>query len=158
MQVSQAGTDRWKVNIHATVFTSGIMSEPRLKDLAKSIAGLTKKRINFVCNLNSPAESPDWESKRIIPFLEAFGGLVTPGFNIYRPDFDLKFLFDYINRFGLHRHIRLGLAHPVNGGLNQHVTLDKLPETMDHLISYLPYFMKFRVTLVLIAVFFMHLQ
>ena len=48
---------------------------------------------------------------------------MIPGFNIYRTDFDLAFLFQWINTFGLRRNIRLGMAHPILGRSNAFIDL-----------------------------------
>ncbi len=102
---------------HVTVFTSGIMADARLRELADHLSAVPPARLSFVVNLNNPDQTPapKQEGTRIAKFLSLMGPWCTPGFNIYRTDFDIGFLFDLIARYGMHRHIRLGLASPMPG-------------------------------------------
>ncbi|MBK7215048.1 MAG: radical SAM protein [Bacteroidales bacterium] len=99
-------------NFHINVFTSGVMTPEIFEDLSNNLTGIHPERLSFVCNVNNPSKSPAAEVKKVEQFLETFGHLTNPGYNIYSPDFDMDFVFDYINRFGLKKFVRLGLAHP----------------------------------------------
>jgi len=100
---------------NVTVFTSGIMSPARLDEVGRLLSKLSPERLTFVCNLNDPTQTPALpeEAAKVHAFLSLMGPWSMPGFNIYRPDFSLGFLFELINRFGMKRQIRLGIAHPV---------------------------------------------
>lgn len=106
-----------------TVFTSGMLSAARLRDVARHLRALEPGPFNFVCNLNDPVQTPapQREQQRVHAFLDEMGPWVTPGFNIYRTDFELQFLVDLIGQYGLQRHLRLGVAHPVPGAAGSHI-------------------------------------
>ncbi len=117
------------------VFTSGIMSKPNLDRLQASLGGLEPGRLGFVCNLNEPRFSPKGEMAQVHAFLEAFGPMVNPGFNIYRLDFDLTFLAETITRFGLKPHIRLGMANPIPGMPNKHIRPEDMPAVVNRIME-----------------------
>jgi radical SAM protein with 4Fe4S-binding SPASM domain len=89
--------------------------------------------------------SPLAETESVRRFLSSFGNKIIPGFNIYRTDFQLDFLFQYINEFSLQRHIRLGIAHPIPGKKNSFIGLDDMEKVLDRLFSYRAMFERFRV-------------
>ena len=132
-------------NFRITVFTSGIMSEKMLSEASMHLSNVSPERLNFVCNLNDPAKSPFSEVESIKKFMKIFGHLTSPGFNIYQPHFEMEFLIDYINNFGLKRNIRLGLAHPIPGVKNSYVKIEEMPKMAERLISYLPVLDSFRI-------------
>jgi organic radical activating enzyme len=98
-----------------TVFTNGMLSPSRLEEFEHHLAEVRTDRLNFVCNLNDHVQTPasKKETKKVERFLSAMGPWVSAGFNIYRPDFTLDFLFDLINRFCMKRHLRLGITNPI---------------------------------------------
>ncbi|HAK45232.1 MAG TPA: hypothetical protein DCO79_04860 [Spirochaeta sp.] len=100
-------------NFHSTTFTSGIMSVKKLEEAVKTFKKIPSESFNFVCNLNHPDLSSKEETEKIEKFLTEFGQQTTLSFNIFDIDFTMEYLFDYIERFNLQRHIRMGLAHPV---------------------------------------------
>ncbi len=132
-------------NFHVNVFTSGIMSDKTFNDATNVLSGVHPERLSFVCNVNNPAKSNFSELESVRRFLKTFGHLTTPGFNIYQPDFNIDFIFDYINQYGLRRFVRLGLAHPIPGQKNAHIQLPQMKQMAEKLISYLPLFERFRV-------------
>ncbi len=129
------------------VFTSGIVSDSVLDEMVELFAGLPPERLTFICNLNDPVRTrtPLGEHESVRRFLRGLGELVIPGFNIYRADFELDFLFQLINEFGLQRHVRLGVAHPIAGKQNIHIRLDQIDEVIGRVFSYAPMFDRMRV-------------
>lgn len=129
------------------VFTSGVLSPRLVADMSAAIENLPMQRLSFICNVNNPDQTPpgSGELESVHRFLEAFGERVVPGFNIYHPDFRLDFIFDYINRYGLKRSVRLGLAHPIPGKQNLYVGLDQMEATIGRLFEYAPLFERLRV-------------
>jgi hypothetical protein len=73
------------------------------------------------------------------------GPWTNPGFNIYRPDFDLGFVVDLVNRFGLQRTLRLGIAHPVVGAGPNLLPPDALGEAIARLCAHRPLLDRFNV-------------
>ncbi|MBF0564223.1 MAG: radical SAM protein [Nitrospirae bacterium] len=128
-----------------TVFTNGMLLPDKLSDAVRRFSGIREDRLSFVCNLNHPEHTPKSESVLVADFLEAFGRRITPGFNIYRNDFDIDFLFDYINRYGLGKGIRLGLAHPIPGTRNMHIKIADMAITVRRLMSFRDKFERHRV-------------
>jgi cyclic pyranopterin phosphate synthase len=133
-------------NFHITIFTSGIMSDKSLEVLKTHLYRYSPERFSFVCNINEPELCPDVENTRQRNFLKAFGSYTTASFNIYRQNFDLDFLFDYINRYGMNRTIRFGLAHPIPGEINTCITAEGTREMAQHFMSFAPSFEKFKVS------------
>jgi len=133
-------------NFHVNIFTSGIMSEEKLMESTKVLSGINPERLSFVCNLNNPKTSNFSEVESVKRFLKALGHLTSPGFNIYKPDFDLDFIFQYINQFGLKKHLRLGLAHPIPGKKNKYVAIDEMQKMANRLLEFNEHFARFHVT------------
>ncbi|MHB0996928.1 MAG: radical SAM protein [Elusimicrobiales bacterium] len=133
-----------KRGFSVTVFSSGIVSEKVKEDIRrvyKAVPGAAKD-VAFLCNLNDPELSPAAETRRVEEFLEEFGAAVMPGFNIYRKDFSLDFLFRYINRYGLKRSVRLGLTHPILRENNSFIGIGDMKGITDRLLGYLPHFIQ----------------
>lgn len=134
-------------NFDVNVFTSGIMSDHILDEATSLFMDVPHDRLSFICNLNDPDKTPTRlaEIESIKRFLKTFGERIVPGFNIYQTDFNLEFLFHYINKYGLHRNIRLGLAHPIVGRKNKFIPLDDIDAIIDRLFSYVPLFERLRI-------------
>ena len=119
-----------------TVFTSAAIPQELTDSLRHFLPTDPEIPLDFVCNLNEPTLSPKKENECVEYFLEQFGTKCGPGFNIYRPDFDLTFLFDLVNRYGLKRHLRLGLAAPIPGADNQCLSISSIRPAMKRLLSF----------------------
>lgn len=133
-------------NFHVTVFTSGVMNAARLEAVQTYLRD-KGQWLSFVCNLNEPEQTPApiQETESIHRFLEAMGHLVTPGYNIYRTDFKLEFVFDLVTKYGLKRHLRLGLAQPIPGVTNSYIQPEEVGTIIDRLYSYAPQFNTLRI-------------
>jgi len=133
-------------NFHTTIFTCGILSPKKLEEAVSSIKKIPPEKYSFVCNLNHPDMSSNSETKRIETFLTEFGPQVILSFNIFCLDFEMDYLFDYIERFNMKRHIRLGIAHPIPGENNTYIEPDSFGEMAKRLSSYLPQFVDYNVS------------
>lgn len=135
--------------LNVTVFTNGMLSPSRLQEFEHHLTEVSTDRLHFVCNLNDPVQTPALkkESERIERFLSVMGQWASPGFNVYRLDFTLDFLFDHINRFGMKRHLRLGITHPIPGKLNGFIHTEEIVRVVKRLYSYRHLFEAFRVSL-----------
>jgi len=133
-------------DFHVTVFTSGIMSDARLKQAQKRLLPAAEQKVGFVVNVNHPDICPDNEQERLDAFLSAFGPLCSPGFNIYQPKFEMRFTVDYINRYGMKRHIRIGLTHPIPGEKNAYVKREEMPSMIACFMEHTPLFERFSIS------------
>ncbi len=120
------------------VFTSGVMSNKMFDEAIRELQHFTPMQLSFVVNVNDPKKTPFSELETVRRFLKAFGHFTSLSFNVYRKDADMDFLIQYINEFGLKRHIRLGLAHPIPGLKNTHIPPSGLREMAQNLISHIP--------------------
>ena len=125
-------------NFTVTVFTNGMLSAARLAQVKTYLADVSVDRLHFVCNLNDPVQTPasEKETRRVHDFLSVTGPWTAPGFNIYRTDFSLEFLFDAINRFGLKRSLRLGLTQPIPGKQNAFIRPSEIRAVVQRLYSF----------------------
>ena len=134
-------------NFDVTVFTNGLLSAARLAQFRAHLTDVSVDRLTLVCNLNDPAQTPtsDKEARRVDDFLSVMGPWTTAGFNIYRTDFSLDFLFDVINRYGLKRHLRLGLSQPIPGKQNAFIKPSEIRTVVRRLFSFREQFAASRV-------------
>lgn len=132
---------------NVTIFTNGILSASCLEEFKNHLSELPVERLNLVCNLNDPVQTPAslQETQRLHKFLAVMGPWTKAGFNIYRLDFTLDFLFDYISRFGLKHHLRLGIAHPVPGIQAGFIHPKDIRQVVERLYSYRYLFDTYRV-------------
>lgn len=134
-----------------TLFSNGVLSNRRLEECKDYLESAPPDRFNIVCNLNNPTQTPmdATDESRLDKFLSIMGPLVTPGFNIYRHDFDLDFIFGVIARYGMRRDLRLGIAHPVLGASNSHIAPRDIKTVVKRLFSFRPELERYRVRLAL---------
>lgn len=124
---------------YVTIFTSGIMPEEKIHAFSHKILSRGPElKLSFVCNVNEPRFSPKAEIEKVKNFFSIFGERCTLSFNIYRLDFQMDFLFDYIINHGLGRHIRLGLAHPIPGAKNMFISPNDFHLVKDTLFKHFP--------------------
>lgn len=129
------------------VFTSGIIKTETVQIMDSAFKEIPEERITFICNINDPLQTPMKEQHAILldNFLQRFGPRTILGFNIYRLDFDLTFLVDTINRYGLKRTIRLGIAHPICGAENQFIRIHDIEKVIERIFEYKELLERFRV-------------
>ena len=132
---------------HVNVFTSGIMSQKQLESAQKYLLKIPEESLAFVCNYNHPDSSTEAELKQINSFFKTFSKYISLSFNLYQKDFDFKFLVDAIHKFGLKKHIRLGLAQPIPGQKNECLTLEELRDMAKRLSAQLAMLEENRITL-----------
>lgn len=104
-----------------TIFTSGIMPDSKYNVFLEKFYSVKDFPVRFVCNVNEPSISPKTELEKVYRFFSSFGNKTSLSFNIYRMEFNMDFLIDYISQYGLDRHIRLGIAHPIPGEKNLYI-------------------------------------
>jgi hypothetical protein len=134
---------KFKVN----VFTSGIMANQTLEAAKKYFLKIHGENLSFTCNYNHPNTSTASETKQINKFLKSFSKYITLSFNLYKPDFELKYLVDAILKYDLRKYIRLGLAQPIPGQKNECLSLSEVKEIAKTLRNQLDLLEEHRITL-----------
>lgn len=120
-----------------TIFTSGIMSDAKFDTFShKLLSYNTNLNVSFVCNVNDPNSSKKSELDKVYRFFQVFGDKCSLSYNIYHLDFEMEFLTDYIVKYGLGRHIRLGLAHPIPNATNIYINPSDFSIVKDKLLNY----------------------
>jgi len=122
--------------LHVNVFTSGIVSTKMLYRLQTIIGLEDPQYLSFVVNCNHPSITPPKQQKLLDQFLTTFSQYCSLSYNIYQNDFDLDFLFRIINKFGLKRHIRVGLAQPIPLQKNICLSQDEFPAFIERFMSF----------------------
>ncbi|MBT3375265.1 MAG: radical SAM protein [Lentisphaerae bacterium] len=100
------------------MFTNGCADTRVVKELQRC---LQPEQTHFVVNVNAPGDREPWEERRQEEFFTALGDVCGLGLNLYRPDLDLAFSFDYFDRYELRPDVRIGIAHPLVGHDNVHL-------------------------------------
>ena len=127
--VEQALSHRIKV----LVFTNGLWST----EVADYVAQNRNSSFTFLFNVNELHLQSRWENERQAETLKLAGPRGRIGFNLYRTDFDLRFVEGLIDRFDLTREVRLGIAHPIAGHDNHYVADRDLPMVGERLLNQL---------------------
>lgn len=132
---------------NVTVFSNGFMSRARLLEIKDCLTAVSPEQLTIVCNLNDPVQTPasTVEREGVHRFLSLMGPWTQPGFNIYRTDFTIGFLIEKINEYGMRRHLRIGLTHPLPGTNNSYIRPEDVGCVIDRLYSFRQLFDRFRV-------------
>lgn len=133
---------------NVTVFTNGVLSPACLDEFRRRLTLFGPDRLSFFCNINDPIQTPATaaQERQIEGFLSVMGPWTSPSFNIYRLDFTLDFLFGHIERFGMKRYIRIGIAHPIPGRQTRFIRPDDIRGVVERLYSYRSLFDSLRVS------------
>jgi hypothetical protein len=100
------------------VFTNGLLPQPALACLE----ALAPQDCTVMVNVTrSAAPGGDATQAQQRHTLRRLGRRALPGFNIYRPDFQLDFLLPLIADTGCQTVIRLGMAQPCLSGANEYI-------------------------------------
>lgn len=116
------------------VFTNGLWRDRDIETVGRFDEALTK-RLSLVVNVNEPSITSEREQARQRRLFEALGDRCLPSFNIYDVGFDASFLVDLIARYGMRRHIRLGVAQPLAEMSSEHVPVERYPELAPSLMK-----------------------
>lgn len=105
-------------DVEPHVFTNAICSGARIAEIRAVLddfEGRGGEQARFVVNLHDESirEPVEWERQQA--FFASLGRWSSLSYNVYRTGQDFSFLADVIERFGLVRQIRVGLAQPVAG-------------------------------------------
>ncbi len=113
MTVSNDDVDR------ISVFTGGIFDR-------SLVHLLTHEKINVILNTNHPDDYKEnkWEVfMRNLDYMVSLGVDVTPGYNIYKVDFDYEFMLELLDYYKI-KNLRWTVAVPMGSYENLHVPLD----------------------------------
>jgi radical SAM protein with 4Fe4S-binding SPASM domain len=94
------------------VFTGGLIPEKALAVLSE----IPVNRLKVLVNVLPPGGGPAAAVRKQARVFRRLGERVILGLNIVSPAVELAFLADWIERYGLAKNVRLGLAHPIAGG------------------------------------------
>ena len=120
-------------DMHVTIFTNGLWP----KKVSEYFLTHGFDNVDFVFNINNPTEQKNSETQKQHNNLKIAGSRAKIGFNIYRDNFDLLFVNDLIDKYGLQRIIRLGLANPIVNMDNQYLGESKLKKIGERLLDQL---------------------
>ena len=95
------------------VFSNGSMPDGACEVLASFDPDVCSVVVNLNAVLGEEAQ------ERRAKALTALGPRVTLGMTLTSADFSLRYTVELIERFGLQRSVRIGLAHPTWGGKNR---------------------------------------
>lgn len=131
--------------LHVTVFTSGVMSERQMRNVMDKLVSVPPEALAFVVNYNDPKTTHIAETNSINRFLSAMSRFVSLSINVYKLNFDYSFALQAINRFGLQKNIRFGLAHPIPGKKNSCIAVSDFRKMAEELMAYIPIFNAFNI-------------
>jgi len=114
------------------LFTNGIMNDEQVAFLK----GLAPGHLLIILNLNEPALQTPYEAERVDVTLRELKHCVTLGFTIFEKNFNLGYIFDTIEKYGLMRRIRLGFSSPILGAENKYVPTSEYPEVGTRIVSF----------------------
>lgn len=103
--------------LRVVVFTGGMIPETALRSLEAIPTG----RLAVLLNVIPPATGSAQQLRRQDEVLRRLTNRVVLGVTIDSPAVQIDFLIDLIERHGLARTVRLGLAHPTLNGSNGHL-------------------------------------
>lgn len=100
------------------VLSGGVIPEKVLHHLEQTDPG----RVSMMLNVIPPVEGYSQRDRDCqSEVMRRFGSRLALGINIDSPTVPLDFLLDYIAEYSLEPIVRMGLAHPIAGGMNSHL-------------------------------------
>lgn len=99
---------------NVVIFSNGLMPRSVLKHLCKN----DDARIRVALNLNPEQGHTPSQWRKVNETMEALGGRIGLGINIYTPGQEYDYIIEAINTYHLSTHIRVGLTHPIVGSDN----------------------------------------
>lgn len=99
---------------HVHVFTNAMMPQAT----ADFLASTPMDRVSFLCNVSPQSDDAEDDRKKVDYALAQLGSRAQAGITLTAPTFDYAFLLPLIERYGLKRRIRIGIAQPIVGENN----------------------------------------
>ncbi len=98
------------------VFSGGMVPQP----VEEYMARLPADNFSVVLNAADPSFDAEVLVKKQRKLCKALGEKITLGVNIRSYEQDPTFLFDWVNEYDVCRTLRVGVAHPIWGGVNDY--------------------------------------
>jgi len=112
-------------NFHVHIFTNGMMS----RTVADFLGKQSPKQLSVLCNVSPQANDTKKQKEKVYYALERLGQMATLGITLTSPEIEADFLINYIDRFKLRRHVRVGIAQPIVGESNEYLKPSEYRET-----------------------------
>ncbi len=102
------------------IFSNGMMPDRAVEAIEK----YPDKRISILCNISPQADDRPHLVERRETVLKRLGSRMVPGVTIssVQEDIDIGMYIEKIERYGMRRKIRVGIAQPIVGKDNEHVS------------------------------------
>jgi MoaA/NifB/PqqE/SkfB family radical SAM enzyme len=107
------------------LFSNCMMS----KSTADFLATHSPKRLSILANVSPQARDTRKQKEQVAYALQKLGPRVQLGITLTSPDFEYAFLIDTIDKYGLKRHIRIGIAQPIVGTANEYLAPSEYRQT-----------------------------
>lgn len=95
----------------------------------------TELGVTWIVNCNPPATYEQNQLQRLHRHLEWLGRAATITFNLTNGNTPYQYVFDYIERYGLSRQMKLGVALPTLWHRNVHAEWNELPAIARHVME-----------------------
>jgi radical SAM protein with 4Fe4S-binding SPASM domain len=118
--------------LNLLIFSNGLMGASTLDYLEN----IPLEKIKILLNTTFYKESALNEQKQMDSVFERLGPKVLLGVNIDSPSVELDFTVELIEKYGLSKTVRLGLAHPCIGGSNSFLHPKYYIEVGEKIISF----------------------
>ena len=122
--------------LDVSVFTNGMWPDQVIDEMP-AICSRDGVSVSFIFNVNEPAFAKNGEEEYLARSMPIVGKLGSCGFNIFHDQFDTDFIVELVDKYGLARHVRLGLASPIFGVDSNFAELDHLKCIGKRLVSQL---------------------
>lgn len=98
-------------DFHVHLFSNCMMPEK----VADFLAAQPQEQLSLLANVSLNEHDTQQQKERVNYALAVLGKKVQLGITVTSPDFSYEYLVNLINRYGLRRRIRIGIAQPIVG-------------------------------------------
>jgi radical SAM protein with 4Fe4S-binding SPASM domain len=124
-QLKEIITEAIERGFHVYLFSNCMMS----KSTADFLAALPRRQLSILVNVSPQARDSQKQKEQVAYALSQLGERAQLGITLTSPDFEYEFLFEYIDKYALRRHIRIGIAQPIVGTANEYLAPSEYRET-----------------------------
>jgi cyclic pyranopterin phosphate synthase len=112
-------------DFHVHIFSNGMMKP----EIAEFLSKIPDKKMSLLCNVSPQAKDSDRKIEKREYALQCLGKVAQVGMTVTSPQFEYRSLIDLVNKFGLRKRIRLGIAQPIVGQENEFLKPSDYRET-----------------------------